>query len=145
MTPSEVQSPDDLPKLWKRVAWWDGFVFGDVIAPSWNMFVWGNIELSSLNRSFAHYAHPSIKSICDELEMTVHEPEPGQVRVFDASSSLGKIRVYDTNNIKTLMLNSQAPLQTLDDVRNDRLRWPLIDNPPREMTRREKNDNRGRS
>ena len=36
------------------------------------------------------------------------------------------------------MVDSQAPLQPLGDVRNDRLRWPLIDDPPREMARREK-------
>ena len=41
ITPSEVQSPDDLPKLWRRVARLGGFVFGDVIASPWNLFVWG--------------------------------------------------------------------------------------------------------
>ena len=110
LAPTEVASPGDLPKIRHHVSWRGGFVFGDVVAPAWNLHVLGNMGLSRLGRKADQYPTPTLQSVFLPTGRNISEPPICMARNSAVQNPSGISRpVVDQDVRKCLQRDSQIP------------------------------------
>ena len=126
ISPSEVVSSPDLPKEWTQHFWWDGVLFGDVVASSWNIYIRSDKPLITLERQFFQYLPSSLYDAALAVQIDLLDSLDSKRYPYVIQHSKGVFNIqHDSSGASFLTTSSNLPPISLKEVWHESWRWPL--------------------